>query len=47
MSSYYAKLGINDLLVNLRVVKDFIFIYTYLFLGGWSGRGVQGGEEKT
>ena len=38
----YRKLGINDFLVNLRVVKDFIFIY--IFLGG-AGRGVQG--DKT
>ena len=37
----YRKLGINDSLVNLRVAKDFIFIYIYL--GG--GRGVQG--DKT
>ena len=29
----YRKLGINDFLVNLHVVKDFIFIYIY-FLGG-------------
>ena len=39
----YRKLGINDFLVNLRVVKDVIFIYIYFFWGG--GRGVQG--DKT
>ena len=38
----YRKLGINDFLVNVRVVKDVIFIYIF-FLGG--GRGVQG--DKT
>ena len=38
----YRKLGINDFLVNLRVVKDFIFIY---FFGG-GGRGVQGDKKK-
>ena len=31
----YRKLGINDFLVNLRVVKDFIFIY--FFWGGGEG----------
>ena len=36
----YRKLGINVFLVNVRVVKDFIYIF---FLGG--GRGVQG--DKT
>ena len=36
----YRKLGINDFLVNLRVVKDFIFIYIYIF--GGRGKGVQG-----
>ena len=30
----YRKLGINDFLVNLRVVKDFIFIYFFLGGGG-------------
>ena len=39
----YRKLGINDFLVNLRVAKDFIFIYIYIF--GAGGRGVQG--DKT
>ena len=35
----YRKLGINDFLVNLRVVKDFIFIF---FLGGGGGcRGIK------
>ena len=38
----YRKLGINDFLVNLRVVKDFIFIYIY-FLGG---RGVEGDKKN-
>ena len=36
----YRKLGINDFLVNLRVVKDFIFIYIY-FWG--AGKGCAGG----
>ena len=36
----YRKLGINVFLVNVRVVKDFIYIS---FFGG--GRGVQG--DKT
>ena len=36
----YRKLGINDFLVNLRVVKDFIFIY--IFFGG-AGEGCAGG----
>ena len=39
----YRKLGINDFLVNLRVVKDFIFIYIYF---GGRGRGVQGDKKK-
>ena len=34
----YRKLGINDSLVNLRVAKDFIFIYIYLG-GGERGAG--------
>ena len=38
----YRKLGINVFLVNVRVVKDVIFIYIYFFGGG---RGVQG--DKT
>ena len=40
----YRKLGINDFLVNLRVVKDFIFIYIYI-LGG-AGEGCAGGLKK-
>ena len=36
----YRKLGINVFLVNVRVVKDVIFIYIF-----WGGRGVQG--DKT
>ena len=38
----YRKLGINDFLVNLRVVKDFIFIYIYF----WGGRGVEGDKKN-
>ena len=38
----YRKLGINVFLVNVRVVKDVIFIYIF---GGRGGRGVQG--DKT
>ena len=34
----YRRLGINDFLVNLHVVKDFIFIY--IFFGG---KGCAGG----
>ena len=30
----YRKLGINVFLVNVRVVKDVIFIYIYFFGGG-------------
>ena len=38
----YRKLGINDFLVNLRVVKDFIFIYIFFFGGGGGGcRGIK------
>ena len=35
----YRKLGINDFLVNLRVVKDFIFIYFFFGGGGEGGAG--------
>ena len=37
----YRKLGINDFLVNLRVVKDFIF--KYIYLGG--DKGMQGDKN--
>ena len=37
----YRKLGINDFLVNLRVVKDFIFIYIYFFGGEGGCRGIK------
>ena len=39
----YRKLGINVFLVNVRVVKDVIFIYIYIFLGGGEGvcRGIK------
>ena len=40
----YRELGINDFLVNLRVVKDFIFLYIYIF--GGRGRGVQGDKKN-
>ena len=39
---FYRKLGINDFVVNLYVVKDFIFIYIFF----WRGRGVQGDKKK-
>ena len=38
----YRKLGINDFVVNLYVVKNFIFIYIFF----WRGRGVQGDKKK-
>ena len=37
----YRKLGINDFLVNLRVVKDFIFIYIFFWGGGGGCRGIK------
>ena len=40
----YRKLGINVFLVNVRVVKDVIFIYIFFF---WGGGGVSRGIKLT